>query len=275
MKNKVNAPEIPLCTNILRLQSYLLSPDEVMLFDWLIVKQISFKYKDFHYSQSRIEEETRIKRTRQEAIIKQFCALGFLKPEVKMNKVTRGKVRYFRVDFKTLSDKKILCQVIDEEKTLFKDYLRFIAYHATIQSQGIEKKKDETSPTQDTDRIYQLLNETYEERRTRYNEGRTTDEIPEMAIPPMQLPRNKAINKKLLHLSNVYNDDTIHGAFTAYADAIFESLESPKKPLDYFLSYNDTKDSFGVVEFYINAFTMNYSTPNNDYDDLDFYYDVY
>ena len=76
-KKALSAPEIPLCINVLRLLNYRLAPDELILFDWLTVKQISFKYKPFHYSQARVEEETRIRRTRQEVIIKQFSALGF------------------------------------------------------------------------------------------------------------------------------------------------------------------------------------------------------
>ena len=59
-KKALSAPEIPLCINVLRLLNYRLAPDELILFDWLTVKQISFKYKPFHYSQARVEEETRM-----------------------------------------------------------------------------------------------------------------------------------------------------------------------------------------------------------------------
>ena len=64
LKNRNNGQEsslcsqIPLCINVLRLLNYRLAPDELILFDWLTVKQISFKYKPFHYSQARVEEET-------------------------------------------------------------------------------------------------------------------------------------------------------------------------------------------------------------------------
>ena len=43
-KKALSAPEIPLCINVLRLLNYRLAPDELILFDWLTVKQISFKY---------------------------------------------------------------------------------------------------------------------------------------------------------------------------------------------------------------------------------------
>ena len=41
-KKALSAPEIPLCINVLRLLNYRLAPDELILFDWLTVKQISF-----------------------------------------------------------------------------------------------------------------------------------------------------------------------------------------------------------------------------------------
>ena len=115
MNKKTNAPEIPLCTNIIRLQSYLLAPDEVILFDWFVVKQVSFKFNEFHYSQARIEEETRIKRTRQNVIINKFKEMGFLFSQVRENKETRGRVNYFKVNFDILADKDVLSEIISEK----------------------------------------------------------------------------------------------------------------------------------------------------------------
>lgn len=120
MRNNPNVPEMPLCTNVMRLQSYLIPPDEVVLFDWFTVKQFSFKYKEFHYSQSRIEDETRIKRTRQDAIINKFEKLGFLKTTVKHNEITRGRVRYFNVKFDMLADEDILGEIINPEDTILR-----------------------------------------------------------------------------------------------------------------------------------------------------------
>ena len=48
------APICPLCTNVLRVHDYLLTPDELIIFDSLVVKAISFHYKRFFYSQKRI-----------------------------------------------------------------------------------------------------------------------------------------------------------------------------------------------------------------------------
>ena len=42
--------EAPMCINVVRLRDYLLAPDEVVLFDWLLVKQAYvFHFKPFYY----------------------------------------------------------------------------------------------------------------------------------------------------------------------------------------------------------------------------------
>ena len=117
MKN-YEKPENPFATNIMRLQSYLVMPDEAVMFDMLLVKAVSFEYREYYYSQLKIEEETRIKRTRQDKIISYFAELGIIHSEVKKNS-TGGKVRYFSVNFNALSNEKILCEIIDRNSYLF------------------------------------------------------------------------------------------------------------------------------------------------------------
>ena len=163
-KKALSAPEIPLCINVLRLLNYRLAPDELILFDWLTVKQISFKYKPFHYSQARVEEETRIRRTRQEVIIKQFSALGFLKTDIKVNSVTRGRVRYYSVDFSVLADVDVLVEIIMPQTTLFRDFILYFAYHATMQKKSKEEQLKPASAInhEAAARIYQLLSQVYD-----------------------------------------------------------------------------------------------------------------
>lgn len=198
-KKALSAPEIPLCINVLRLLNYRLAPDELILFDWLTVKQISFKYKPFHYSQARVEEETRIRRTRQEVIIKQFSALGFLKTDIKVNSVTRGRVRYYSVDFSVLADVDVLVEIIMPQTTLFRDFILYFAYHATMQ----KKSKEE------------------------------------------QLKPASAIN------------------LLAYVDEILTQKKEPENLMYYFLSFDETSDCFGVVNHYLNYFTLHYSYSSN------------
>lgn len=227
-KKALSAPEIPLCINVLRLLNYRLAPDELILFDWLTVKQISFKYKPFHYSQARVEEETRIRRTRQEVIIKQFSALGFLKTDIKVNSVTRGRVRYYSVDFSVLADVDVLVEIIMPQTTLFRDFILYFAYHATMQ----KKSKEE-----------QLK--------------------PERSKSAMQLQHNKPIERKLAKLADYYNDNSIKNAFLAYVDEILTQKKEPENLMYYFLSFDETSDCFGVVNHYLNYFTLHYSYSSN------------
>lgn len=263
MNKNPNIPEIPLCINVIRLQSYLLAPDEVILFDWFVVKQVSFKYQDFHYSQARIEEETRIKRTRQNVIINLFKEMGFLTSQVRENKETRGRVNYFKVNFEILTDKDILCEIINAKEPLFKDFLKYLKHLSSEQKKALKPQKNDIFDTSTANRIYNLLNDTYEERRVMYNKGELTDKKPERIKSSTQLQRNKAIDRKLIRLTNVYNDNAIRYAFTAYIDSVFKGDITPENLMNYFLSYDDTNESFGIFEYSLNNFNLNYGRKNN------------
>lgn len=262
VKKTLSAPEIPLCINVLRLLNYRLAPDELILFDWLTVKQIAFKYKPFHYSQARVEEETRIRRTRQEVIIRQFSALGFLKTDIKVNSVTRGRVRYYSVDFSVLADTDVLMEIILLRSTLFRDFLAYFAYHATMQKKSKEEllKPANAINREAADRIYQLLNKVYEERRQFYNNGGLTYKVkPKRTKSAIQLQHNKPIERKLAKLADYYNDNSIENAFLAYVDEILTGEKEPENLMYYFLSFDETLDCFGVVNHYLNKFTLHYT----------------
>ena len=259
MKPKFIIPEIPLCTNIIRLQSYLLSPDEVVLFDWFVVKQISFKYKDFHYSQARIEEETRIKRTRQDVIIKHFCKMGFLTTEVKKNPATSGKVRYFSVHFSVLAHPNMLCLIINNSKPQFKDFMEYMAYHAGIMS----KSKQESQPKKvseiiTVDQIHQMFEEIYERRRILYNNGELTGEMPDLLKSATQLSRSKNIDKRIAELAKRYRKDVIGLSFTAYTDQVLRGKEEPRNFLSLFLTYSTKHDTFDVFDYHLNFANLFY-----------------
>ena len=124
------APICPLCTNVLRVHDYLLTPDELIIFDSLVVKAISFHYKRFFYSQKRIEKETRVKRTRYEAIIKKFEEMGFLQTYVDKMPNSEGQIRYFYVNFPKLAEEEVLVKLVREKSTLFGAMRAYMEYHA-------------------------------------------------------------------------------------------------------------------------------------------------
>ncbi len=258
MNKNPNIPEIPLCLNVIRLQSYLLAPDEAILFDWFIVKQVSFKYQDFHYSQARIEAETRIKRTRQNVIINLFKDMGFLTSQVRENKITRGRVSYFKVDFEVLADKDVLSEIIDADKPLYKAFVKYLKYLSAEQKKALKPQKKDIFDADAAGRVYKKLNDVYEKRRVMYNNGELTSSKPSRLKVATQLPRNRFIEKKLVRLSQIYNDTAIGHAFAAYIDSVFKGESAPSNLMNYFLSYDDVNESFGVFDYSLNEFNLNY-----------------
>lgn len=258
-------PEIPLCTNILRLQSYLLAPDELILFDWLIVKQISFHYKPFHYSQARTEQETRIKRTRQEMIIAKFKEWGLIAVDVHENEVTKGQVRYFSFSFQRLTDHSILGLIIKNTVPLYINFRQYALYHTEEQQKALNPtKKEEDMNVEDAEEAYEILNAIYDERRVMYNEGRLTGgKLPERIKSHSQLQYNKTIAKRLMRLLSRYESETIRNAFIAYMDGLLTEKDAvvPKNLMNFFLSYNKEEDSFNVFDFYLDKFNLQYSSP--------------
>lgn len=267
MNKKTNLPDIPLCCNILRLQSYLLAPDELILFDWLVVKQISFRYKPFHYSQMRVEDETRIKRTRQEAIIAKFKEWGIIDVEVRQNEVTKGQVRYFSVLFNQLSDNSVLEKIISPTALLYIDFRQYLLYHSEQQSLVLNpRKKEEDTDTTDAEEAYQMLNRIYDERRIMFNEGRLTNGVvPDRLKSHTQLQYNKTIAKRLQRLLRRYEGNTIRNSFIAYVDNMLVGKDYvvPTNQMAFFLSYNKEEESFNVFDFYLNKYNLSYSFPNS------------
>ena len=114
-----------MCVNIVRLQDYLLPPDEVVLFDWLLVKQCYvFHHKSFYYSQRRVEKETRIGRRRFETIVQKFKEQGWLWSEVAPSGTRRSAVRRYLVFYDAIA--RILPKLVRYDTgtyALYKSYL--------------------------------------------------------------------------------------------------------------------------------------------------------
>lgn len=111
----------PLCVNIQRLELYLLAPDEVIFFDWLVIKQsIVFQFKPFYYQSERIEKETRIKRRCLERIIKRFTAMGILFTDIRAKPNGVGCARYFNLSFTQILNR--LPEIIDCESDAMKEF---------------------------------------------------------------------------------------------------------------------------------------------------------
>jgi hypothetical protein len=98
MAYNINADKNPTCLNILKLQRYnfkFFSLEEVVFFEYLIVKAKAFGFGQFYHSTETISSETGIKRTKLDTIIGKFNKLGILQVEIK----GFPKVKHFMVNF--------------------------------------------------------------------------------------------------------------------------------------------------------------------------------
>lgn len=253
----------PLCVNIQRLASYLLADDEVILFDWLTIKQsLVFGYKPFYYSLERIEKETRLKRRRIERVIKRFCAMGMLGVETGPKFGCLGRVRYFRMNFKGVVER--LPEIIDQESGNAEDFEKYFKALSQLQERakkGMESKR-EREDREHAEELYNSLNRVYWERIDMFNAGRLTGEKPERVKTKIQLPKDNSIIEMLKLLSRIYDDGTICDSFIVLCDEFLKGTKAVRKVdnlIKYFLAYKTETDSFSVVNLYITKFQKDYS----------------
>lgn len=118
--------ETPLCINFQRFSGYILAPDEVVLFEKLLFKQYNFGGNCFYYTGEAIENETRIKRRRVDAILCKFEELGFLDCTKMVKKNGSSKAKHFKINYDVLLDDNVLSQIIDHESDYYKTFKEFI-----------------------------------------------------------------------------------------------------------------------------------------------------
>lgn len=264
-EQEIVSKHCPLCVNIQRLATYLLADDEVILFDWLTIKQsLIFGYKPFYYSLERIEKETRLKRRRIERVIKRFCAMGMLQTETCQKSDSPGRVRYFRMNFQRVVEK--LPEIIDQERDTASEFNRYFKALANLQIRADKGKESrrERKDRERTEELYSSLNKIYWDRIDMYNAGKLTEEEPERLKVKTQLARDRNSISKLTTLSAKYDDDTICRSFIALCDDFLKETKATRKIenlLKYFLTYQPEGDAFSVVNLYITKFQKNYSKP--------------
>lgn len=253
----------PLCVNIQRLATYLLADDEVILFDWLTIKQsLIFGYNPFYYSLERIERETRLKRRRIERVIKRFCAMGMLWVETCQKSDSPGRVRYFWMNFNGVVQR--LPEIIDQESDAANSFNRYFKALANLQiraERGKESKR-EREAREHAEELYNLLNQTYWDRIDMFNAGNLTGEAPDRIKVKTQLAQERSTFAKLIALSAKYDDETITKSFIVLCDDFLKGSKAARKVenlLKYFLTYRQDEDVFSVVNLYITKFQKSYS----------------
>ena len=253
----------PLSVNVKNLSAYLLDIDEVVLFDWFTIKQsLVFGYKPFYYSLERIEQETRLKRRRIEKVINRFSELGFLSVDVHAKTDGPGRVRYFQIDFS-----QVVCnlpRIIDQENKTAGDFLKYFKALAKVQNRTRKEKetKREREAQEGAERLYNSLNEVYWRRIDMYNNGELTSKKPDRCLDKTQLAKDKNVLRRLVKLSDEYDDETIRRAFTVACDDYLRNRDELKRNtnlIKWFLYYKQGYGIFPKVNECISIYQSTYS----------------
>lgn len=256
--------EAPMYINVVRLRDYLLAPDEVVLFDWLLVKQAYvFHFKPFYYSQRRVESETRIARRRFETMVRQFKDQGWLWSEVRQKAPEQGPVRHYAVDYRRLRE--CLDQIVRYDSPTYEAYKTYLEQ---VEPMAVAaQQKNEGSAFRDAAAEVQGLEEqmqkVYQDCVERYNGGGFTEKTPSRRKLHTQIPFCHAHRVLMQRLLLTYNQYSILAAFTHYCKGVLLEHYQPNNIVGYFLTCNQVTGDFPVVADCLNAFNLYYSMRPN------------
>jgi len=235
----------PLAVNIIKLQEYDFTKtklDEVVFFEWLVIKRISFGSETFFYQQRRIIEEVGIKRTRLDTIRGRFQEYGLLIDYGSVYNTCNYTVNIeFIKNFIDVGVKKEFQKpkVLNIEKLDFKK-------EKPLSKKELKKVKFLTSN----------LNDLFNKRREIFS-----DDDNEIKYTYTSMPINEKSYKQLFKLNSVYDIKTIENSFTAYCDEVIKYKDSIVKSnmINHFSSYDFMTERFEVFERYLHFFNLNYS----------------
>ena len=256
--------EAPMCVNIVRLQDYLLPPDEVVLFDWLLVKQCYvFHHKSFYYSQRRVEKETRIGRRRFETIVQKFKEQGWLWSEVAPSGTRRSAVRRYLVFYDAIA--RILPKLVRYDTGTYALYKSYLAKMFQM-SKAVGAKSTDRLPADVEMEVIALkdrLQAVYESRVKQHNDAVAVGLLLGNKRVVDKLPFREGLQSYLRKLIEKYPTDTIEHAFVAYCDQVLGGQLRPESFMGYFLHYNAETDEFPIfnacLDNYVTTYT--YSEP--------------
>ena len=254
--------EAPMCVNIVRLQDYLLPPDEVVLFDWLLVKQCYvFHHKSFYYSQRRVEKETRIGRRRFETIVQKFKEQGWLWSEVAPSGTRRSAVRRYLVFYDAIA--RILPKLVRYDTGTYALYKSYLAKMFQM-SKAVGAKSTDRLPADVEMEVIALkdrLQAVYESRVKQHNDAVAVGLLLGNKRVVDKLPFREGLQSYLRKLIEKYPTDTIEHAFVAYCDQVLGGKLRPESFMGYFLHYNAVTDEFPIFNACLDAYVTTYSYP--------------
>ncbi|MBD5375455.1 MAG: hypothetical protein HDR77_08265 [Bacteroides sp.] len=243
--------DYPMAVNVIRLQAYLLPPDEAVFFDWLMVKAAAFGFKPFYYSYKRIYEELRINRTRLDTILRKFVEMGIVEISVKGDALARTKVTHFNVSLECVLNN--LPQIINAQDTEYFEYWRSFLSNGMS---GKKSKKPTKTAMKLAEEAFSELVKMYNNRIKMYNNGELTGEKPKRKMRETSLPKSDSRMKKIAYLTQMHGTRAVCYSFTAFADAVLKGDIGCAHPLDYFLKHEN--GFYPVFDKYLDEFNESY-----------------
>ena len=202
-----------MAVNIRKLQRYnfnFFTLEEVVFFEYLVVKAPLFKFKEFYHSTATIAKEIGIKRSKLDSIIIKFGKMGLLKVEVK----GFPKVKHFSINFEKI--RLFLPQIYQsaENGKLSADMNKLLAdfYNPLVETYQKKNIKKET------------INETIKEKR---ENDSGWDSFINIFLEKIRISKNQF---NLSDAATKYNEQVLYHTYKSYgAETIYYFEEFLKK----------------------------------------------
>ncbi len=287
----------PFAINILRLQQYnfnFFSLEEVVLFEYFVIKSQSFGFKKFFHSSATITKETGIKRSRIDKAIVKFESLGILTvtiegyPKVKHITVNYdmivpiiAEIYQFAENNKLLAENGKLFadfyKLFAENSKLFADFYKLFAENSkqkelikehkqelNKKNREKEKKREEAAEKKFSAPFnYSEKNavDFVEKLEVQYNERRKV-KIKDKSFPDATLGhKTNSTYKLVLRALNELGEDVIANAWLVYCDQLFSNERSVERILPYFFSRKEGE--FDVIGYLSDVYNRTYVYTHN------------
>jgi hypothetical protein len=235
----------PFAINILKLQEYdftKTSIDEVVFFEWLVIKRKSFKEETFYYQQRRVTEEIGIKRSRLETIRNNFEEMGLI-----LDHASIYNTLYYTVNLEFV--KNFIATGVKKEfqKPKIKE-IEKVNFDGEKQLSAKELEK--------VNLLKFLMNTCYNERRQIHNKMNV-----DLLYLETSLPMNDKSYRQLNQLQRSYDDNAIINSFESYCDdAInYKGKIFKSHMVNHFSSYDHAGKKFSVFERHLQTYNDYYT----------------
>ena len=238
----------PLCVNFKTFIQYDISKiniDEIVFFEWLIVKRLSFGSDEFFYQNERVIKEIGIKRHRLEVIKNKFCLYGLI-IELKGNNNTSHYL---------VNPEFIKCFVNEH---LLNEYRANTLKQLLTLDFKNEIKVSKVTKNRIIKFIKTELEIVYNQRRKDnivITEGKKF-------LTPSGLNHNKKTYQQFSLLMSRYSNHIIKNSFICFIDMVITGEDNCNHILNNFSSFNRAKDSFPIFENRLNTFNNQYAMNN-------------